>query len=152
MSPDSSSSQRSLDSRPRLASKVRLQWNVPRKQALLLYPEGALVLNATAQAVLELCDGRRTLEQIVRELAARYDASGGEGAAARRVPLSTDPGTDAADTAQPLPAEQSTAPPAAPPGTAGSVGERLRTVERDVVAFLQRLDRRGWLEDEGAGR
>jgi pyrroloquinoline quinone biosynthesis protein D len=67
------------DSRPRLPSKVRVRWNAPRGQALLLYPEGALALNPTAHAVLELCDGSRTLDEIVSELAGRFDADRGEG-------------------------------------------------------------------------
>jgi coenzyme PQQ biosynthesis protein PqqD len=40
----------------------------------LLYPEGVLLLNATGAAVVELCDGRRTLEEIAAVLAARFAA------------------------------------------------------------------------------
>ena len=68
------------ESRPRLPSKVRVRWNAPRGQALLLYPEGALALNPTAHAVLELCDGRRTVGEIVSHLAGRFEADQGEGA------------------------------------------------------------------------
>jgi pyrroloquinoline quinone biosynthesis protein D len=73
------------ESRPRLPSKVRVRWNAPRGQALLLYPEGALALNPTAHAVLELCDGRRTLGEIVSELAGRFDADHGESADRHRM-------------------------------------------------------------------
>ncbi|HVP99675.1 MAG TPA: pyrroloquinoline quinone biosynthesis peptide chaperone PqqD [Roseiarcus sp.] len=40
----------------------------------LLAPERIFEVDATAAAVLELCDGERDLSAIVAELAARYDA------------------------------------------------------------------------------
>lgn len=58
--------------RPRLARDVRLHWNAAGKQFVLLFPEGELALNATAVAVLELCDGKRTVEAIATELEERY--------------------------------------------------------------------------------
>ncbi len=58
--------------RPRLARGARLQWDVVEGRRLLLVPEGALALNATAEAVLELCDGERSVAGIVAELEARY--------------------------------------------------------------------------------
>jgi hypothetical protein len=48
---------------------------------LLLHVPGdstASVLNATARAVWELCDGRRSVEAIARELAQRFDAAPGD--------------------------------------------------------------------------
>ncbi len=39
---------------------------------LILYPEGVLWLNATAAVIAGLCDGRRTLAEIVAELEGRY--------------------------------------------------------------------------------
>jgi pyrroloquinoline quinone biosynthesis protein D len=41
---------------------------------VLLYPEGVLLLNAPAAAVLELCDGRRTLADLLAVLGRRYRA------------------------------------------------------------------------------
>lgn len=58
--------------RPCLTRGVRLQWDDIRQQHALLLPEGMLVLNPTAVAVLELCDGRRTVSAIVAELEERY--------------------------------------------------------------------------------
>lgn len=55
----------------RLVRGVRLQWDAMRQKHLLLLPEGALILNATAAAVLELCDGI-TQEEIVGKLAESY--------------------------------------------------------------------------------
>jgi coenzyme PQQ biosynthesis protein PqqD len=57
---------------PRLASGVRLRWDQVRERTVLLFPEGAVTLNSTAADVLELCDGKRTLDDIVAELASRY--------------------------------------------------------------------------------
>lgn len=56
----------------RLVRGVRLQWDEMRQQYLILLPEGALMLNSTAAAVLELCDGKLTQEEIVGKLAESY--------------------------------------------------------------------------------
>ena len=42
---------------------------------MLLVPEGAVRLNRTAAEVLELCDGERSLDEIVGALSARYEGS-----------------------------------------------------------------------------
>lgn len=62
------------DNRLRMAQGVRLFWDEVRQQHLLLFPEGLLVLNATAFAVLELCDGRRSVSEIVTILTAQYSS------------------------------------------------------------------------------
>ena len=61
--------------KPRLAPGTRLQWDAIRERHVLLFPEGALALNPTAAAILELCDGGRTLDEIVRELVLRYQGA-----------------------------------------------------------------------------
>jgi pyrroloquinoline quinone biosynthesis protein D len=58
--------------RPRLATGARLRYDDVREEHLLLIPEGAVRLNPTAAQVLELCDGERSLEEIVDALSARY--------------------------------------------------------------------------------
>jgi pyrroloquinoline quinone biosynthesis protein D len=58
--------------RPRLPGKARLKWDAVREKHLLLFPEGVLVLNPTAHAVLALCDGQRTVAEITQTLAAQY--------------------------------------------------------------------------------
>lgn len=60
-------------SRPRLAAGCR--WAGEGENRMVVFPEGALRIQGTARAVLERCDGTRTLEQIVRELVAVYNAS-----------------------------------------------------------------------------
>jgi pyrroloquinoline quinone biosynthesis protein D len=61
--------------RPRLVTGARLQYDDVRSEHVLLIPEGVVKLNPTAAEVLGLCDGERTLEDIVGELAARYEGA-----------------------------------------------------------------------------
>jgi pyrroloquinoline quinone biosynthesis protein D len=61
--------------RPRLVTGARLQYDDVREEHLLLIPEGVVRLNPTAAAVLELCDGERSLDEIVDTLSARYQGS-----------------------------------------------------------------------------
>ena len=57
---------------PRLAAKVRLKWDEVRQKPLLLFPEGVLILNPTAHEVVALCDGRRTVGEIVKTLGEKF--------------------------------------------------------------------------------
>ena len=61
--------------RPRLATGARLSYDDVRGEHILLIPEGAVRLNPTAAQVLELCDGERSLDDIVGALSARYDGA-----------------------------------------------------------------------------
>ena len=45
-----------------------------RAEHVLLVPEGAVRLNASAAQVLELCDGARSVEEIAAALSQRYAA------------------------------------------------------------------------------
>ena len=58
--------------RPRLVTGARLRYDEVREEHVLLIPEGAVRLNPTAAEVLELCDGERSLDDIVGALSARY--------------------------------------------------------------------------------
>jgi pyrroloquinoline quinone biosynthesis protein D len=62
-----------LERKPRLAPGCRLG-TAPGQEELLLIPECALRLKGTSRAVVELCDGARTVGEIVSELAGRYSA------------------------------------------------------------------------------
>ncbi|MGW6917028.1 pyrroloquinoline quinone biosynthesis protein PqqE [Kitasatospora sp. NPDC054939] len=62
---------------PGLRRGVRLVHDPVRGRPALLYPEGVLLLNDTAAAVLRHCDGRRSAEQVVAALAAEYDGVDG---------------------------------------------------------------------------
>lgn len=59
--------------RPRLAPHVRLAYDQARQRHVLLTPETVTVLNGTGAAILELCDGERTMAEILAELRGRYD-------------------------------------------------------------------------------
>ena len=60
--------------RPRLATKVRLKWDEVRQKPLLLFPEGLLVLNPTAHEIVGLCDGQRTVAEIVKTLGEKFQS------------------------------------------------------------------------------
>ena len=64
--------------RPRLARLVRLEWDPVRESHVLLAPEGVLVVNQTGATILRLCDGERTVVEIVEELRAEYDRVDGD--------------------------------------------------------------------------
>jgi pyrroloquinoline quinone biosynthesis protein D len=61
--------------RPRLVTGARLRYDEVREEHLLLIPEGAVRLNPTAAEVLGLCDGERTLDDIVGALSTRYEGA-----------------------------------------------------------------------------
>jgi pyrroloquinoline quinone biosynthesis protein D len=59
---------------PKLWRMARLQFDPVRQRHVLLYPEGAVLLNDTGAAILELCNGANTVAQIVDLLRERYQA------------------------------------------------------------------------------
>jgi pyrroloquinoline quinone biosynthesis protein D len=61
--------------RPRLVTGARLRYDEVREEHVLLVPEGVVRLNPTAAEVLELCDGERSLDDIVGALSVRYDGA-----------------------------------------------------------------------------
>lgn len=64
--------------RPHLARQVRMEWDPVREQQVLLAPEGVLVLNQTGATILSLCDGERTVVEIVEELRGQYKSVAGD--------------------------------------------------------------------------
>jgi pyrroloquinoline quinone biosynthesis protein D len=61
-----------LNARPTLWRLARLGFDSVRQRPVLLYPEGAVLLNDTGAAILELVDGRRTVGEIAAILRERY--------------------------------------------------------------------------------
>jgi pyrroloquinoline quinone biosynthesis protein D len=57
---------------PRLAGGVRLEIDGTTGKAVLLFPEGILELNETAQEIVTRCDGH-SVKEIVLGLAQEYD-------------------------------------------------------------------------------
>jgi pyrroloquinoline quinone biosynthesis protein D len=62
-----------LDAVPRLWRLARIDFDPARQRPVLLYPEGAVLLNDTGRAILELVDGTRTVAQIAAVLSERYE-------------------------------------------------------------------------------
>jgi len=64
--------------RPVLVPHARYRWDRVRRQHQLVFPEGILVLNEPAGAIVQLCDGRSTSE-LLAALAGKFpDANLGE--------------------------------------------------------------------------
>jgi len=61
-----------LNSRPRLSAGCRLN-DAKQQPRVLLMPEKALRLNGPSLEIVERCDGRHTVRQIVTELQKIYD-------------------------------------------------------------------------------
>jgi coenzyme PQQ biosynthesis protein PqqD len=57
---------------PRLWRLARLGFDAVRNRPVLLYPEGAVLLNETGKAILELVDGTRTVAEIAEILREKY--------------------------------------------------------------------------------
>jgi len=62
----------SPDSVPRIWRLARLDYDPARQRPVLLYPEGAVLLNDTGREILELVDGARTVAEIAALLGERY--------------------------------------------------------------------------------
>ena len=63
-----------LAARPKLWRLARIGFDRVRQRPVLLYPEGAMFINDTGRAILELCDGSHTVAEISAELSTRYAA------------------------------------------------------------------------------
>jgi pyrroloquinoline quinone biosynthesis protein D len=62
------------EARPRLPRGVRLKRDDTRGGHVLLAPERVIRTDAIAVAILERCDGTRSLNELVEELGALYNA------------------------------------------------------------------------------
>lgn len=60
------------DTVPTLWRLARIDFDAVRNRPVLLYPEGAVLLNDTGKAILELVDGHRSIGEIARILGERY--------------------------------------------------------------------------------
>lgn len=54
--------------------QVRVEWRQDRP--ILVQPSGTVQLNESAAAILELCDGTRTCEELISHFAASGDLAG----------------------------------------------------------------------------
>jgi pyrroloquinoline quinone biosynthesis protein D len=62
------------DARPKPGPHHMFRWEPSQNAWLLLYPEGVVKLNAVAGEILKRCDGERSVEQLMTELVALFDA------------------------------------------------------------------------------
>jgi len=60
-------------SQPRLAAGCR--WGGTEADRMILFPEGAIKLQGTGRQVLERCDGKRTVGEIIAELQKEFRAA-----------------------------------------------------------------------------
>jgi len=58
-----------MNARPKLARRARLRWDERDQRHMIVYPERGLALNASAAEVVKLCDGTRSIDDIVAALA-----------------------------------------------------------------------------------
>lgn len=65
-----------LPEHPKLNRLFRLQYEEAQKTHVLLYPEGMVKLNQSASEILLLCDGTRTVADIVAALESKFSATG----------------------------------------------------------------------------
>ena len=63
------------ETQPKLPAYLKLRHDAGRGRWILLAPERVLTPDQTAVAVLKLCDGIRTVEEIVEALAKEYSAA-----------------------------------------------------------------------------
>ena len=75
--------------RPRLPRGVRLCEDKARDRWVLLAPERVVKVNPIAVEILKICDGSRTLAEIVAELAERFKADAARVGADVRALLAT---------------------------------------------------------------
>ncbi|HEY5744398.1 MAG TPA: pyrroloquinoline quinone biosynthesis peptide chaperone PqqD [Terrimicrobiaceae bacterium] len=61
--------------KPRLAKHARLRRDPLTDRPLLLYPEGVLELEETAEAILLLCGHGMTVAEIILQLAGQFEGS-----------------------------------------------------------------------------
>jgi pyrroloquinoline quinone biosynthesis protein D len=64
-----------LTATPRLATKAMLKYDNVRDVELLLLPERVVLLNKSSAAILGLCDGSRTVRQLVERLEHDFEAT-----------------------------------------------------------------------------
>ena len=64
-----------LTATPRLATKAMLKHDNVRDVELLLLPERVVLLNKSGAAILGLCDGSRTVQQLVERLEHDFEAT-----------------------------------------------------------------------------
>lgn len=68
----------SLTDRPQWRRGVRLGTDPLSEETVLLFPEGVLILNETAAAVVRQCDGNHSVTEVVQAVGDVYDGVAAE--------------------------------------------------------------------------
>jgi pyrroloquinoline quinone biosynthesis protein D len=58
------------------SSTHRLQWEEIQQRDVILYPEGMVELNHSSAEILKLCNGSKTLAEIIYELHRKFSTTG----------------------------------------------------------------------------
>ncbi len=66
----------SVDSRPVIDRRFRLQWEPAQSAHVLLYPEGMIKLNGSAGEIMKRCDGQATIAHITADLERTFATTG----------------------------------------------------------------------------
>lgn len=64
------------DARPRIGRLFRFQWEPAQQAYVLLYPEGMVKLNQSAGEILQRCDGKRSVAEVVSDLEQSFATAG----------------------------------------------------------------------------
>ena len=59
-----------------LTPGYRLQWEQAQDMFVLLYPEGLIELNQSSAEILQVCDGKNALADIVQALETKFETTG----------------------------------------------------------------------------
>ena len=65
-----------LPEKPQLNRRFRMQYEPAQQAHVLLYPEGMVRLNQSAAEILKRCDGSATVDEIIAQLEAAFNATG----------------------------------------------------------------------------
>jgi pyrroloquinoline quinone biosynthesis protein D len=68
-------SQIKLDSCPSINPVYVFRWEESQQSYMLMYPEGLIKLNGPAGHIMNLIDGKRTVEGIIAELKQQFEAA-----------------------------------------------------------------------------
>jgi coenzyme PQQ biosynthesis protein PqqD len=68
----------SLTDRPQLRRGVRVGTDPLSEETVLLFPEGVLILNETAAAVVRQCDGNHSVAEVVQAVGNVYSGVAAE--------------------------------------------------------------------------
>ena len=74
-----SANEQALQSRPRIGSGFRLQWEEAQQAWVLLFPEGMVKLNASAGEIMKRCNGTSSVAEIVADLEGSFGVQGLQG-------------------------------------------------------------------------